>query len=153
MNSLAPVIVAIAFPIIWAALWLFMSSVGGWKALATRYPDQRGERGASYYLRTGAVGPVDYRSCLILCVCEKGLGMSVLIPFRIGHPPLFIPWGEFHGAEVVRLLFIPFIEAYVGLPVVATVCVPIWLRDHLPPASWRSAPPRDAVDLRQSRVN
>lgn len=146
MNSLVPVVFAIAFPFLWVSVSLVLSHLGGWAQLAARYRDNRREPGATYYFRTGAVGAVNYRSCLVLRVCETGLGISVGFPFRIGHPPLFIPWGEFHSAEVARLLFIPFVEAYVGLPVVATIRLPIWLRSHLPPASWRSAEQSDAAD-------
>jgi hypothetical protein len=146
MNSLVPVVCAVAFPFLWLSLSLVLSHLGGWAHLAARYRDHRREPGATYYFRTGAVGAVNYRWCLVLRVCETGLRMSVWFPFRIGHPQLFIPWGEFHSAEVTRLLFIPFIEAYVGLPVVATVRLPIWLRSHLLPASWRGAEPSDAAE-------
>lgn len=138
MNSPAPLILAIAFPIAWVSMGLFLSRLGGWARLAARYRDHRHEPGSTYHLRSGAVGAVSYRSCLTLRVCENGLGMAVGFPFRIGHPPLFIPWAEFHGAEVAWFLFFPRIDTSVGLPVVASVSLPIWLRDRLPPECWRS---------------
>jgi hypothetical protein len=148
MQSVVPAIFAIGFPVIWVALSLFMSSVGGWAALAARYPDRNSERGPTYYLRSGAVGAVGYRSCLILRVCDNGLRMSVLFPFRIGHPPLFIPWDQFHNAEIAWFLFFPRIDAYVGLPVVASVSLPVWLRSHVPLDRSRKAEPPDAMDSR-----
>ena len=125
MNSLAPLMCAVVFPFFWVASSLFFSHLGGWAQLAARYRDNRLESGPTYYFRTGSVGAINYRSCLVLRVCETGLGLSVIFPFRIGHPPLFIPWVEFHSAKVAWLLFIPVIEAYVGLPVVASVRLPI----------------------------
>jgi hypothetical protein len=37
---------------------------------------------------------------------EGGLYMSVLLPFRVGHAPLFIPWAHIQVSSAVRgLLF------------------------------------------------
>jgi hypothetical protein len=36
---------------------------------------------------------------------ETGLYMSVLLPFRIGHAPLFIPWDEIQVSTGVRGTF------------------------------------------------
>lgn len=149
MKSLGPVMLGVAFPVVWTTVLMLLSRIGGWAALAARYPDDRRERGATYRLRTVAVGAVNYGSCVTLRVCESGLGISVMFPFRIGHRPLFIPWGQFHGAVVTRRwLFIPFIDASIGRPVVANVSLPTWLREHLPPGSWRSAEQGDPTDRR-----
>lgn len=33
---------------------------------------------------------------------ETGLYMSVLLPFRVGHAPLFIPWAEIQVSSSIR---------------------------------------------------
>jgi hypothetical protein len=35
-----------------------------------------------------------YRSCMTLGANARGLYLAVLPLFRIGHPPLFIPWTD-----------------------------------------------------------
>jgi hypothetical protein len=41
---------------------------------------------------SGYVGLTSYGSCLIVGVDPTGIRLSILFPFRIGHPPLFLPW-------------------------------------------------------------
>ena len=141
MEKLIPVAFAIGFPVMWVAVSLLLSHMGGWAKLAEHYTDRGEEQGKTYYMRSGYVGAVNYKSCLILRVCENGLRLSVLFPFRIGHPPLFIPWDQFHSISEKRVFFFPFLDTYVGMPVVANLVLPIWVRDHLPalPAQQNSA--------------
>ena len=133
MEKFIPVAFAIAFPIMWAAVSLVLAHMGGWSKLAQCYADPGNVIGKTYYMRSGFVGPINYKSCLNLRVSESGLGLSVLFPFRIGHPPLFIPWDQFHSVSEKRVFFFRFLDVYVGKPVVANVVLPLWIRDYLPP--------------------
>ncbi|MCA8997545.1 MAG: hypothetical protein KDA80_11170 [Planctomycetaceae bacterium] len=132
MEKLLLIAGIIGFPIAWGSISVLASHVGGWAKLAAHYTDTRSEQGDTYYMRSGSVGIVKYNACLILRVCENGLRLSVVFPFRIGHPPLFIPWDQFHSVSETGLFFLRFLDAYVGTPVVANVRLPIWVRDHLP---------------------
>lgn len=132
MEKLIPIAFAIGFPIMWVSMSLLLSHMGDWAKLAEQYADSHMEQGETHCMSSGHVGSVNYKSCLILRVCENGLGLSVLFPFRIGHPPLFIPWDQFHSTSEKRVLFFRFLDAYVGTPVVANLVLPLWVRDHLP---------------------
>lgn len=132
MEKLIPVAFVIGFTIMWAAASLLMSHVGGWANLAKHYPDNVDEQGETHGMCNGYVGVISYKLCLILGVCKNGLRLSVLLPFRIGHPPVFIPWDQFHRVYEKRVLFFRVLDTYVGTPVVANVVLPIWVRDHLP---------------------
>jgi len=35
-----------------------------------------------------------YRNCLVVGASPTGLYLAVFFPFRVAHPPLFIPWNE-----------------------------------------------------------
>ncbi|MDD5409604.1 MAG: hypothetical protein PHC71_05905 [Candidatus Omnitrophica bacterium] len=35
-----------------------------------------------------------YRNCLTIGVSPEGFYLAILFLFRIGHPPMFIPWKE-----------------------------------------------------------
>ena len=128
-----PIVFVLGFPVIWVSILLLLSHIGGWARLAKCYIDNGDEPGDTHRMRSGYVGLVNYRSCLNLRVCKSGLRLSVLFPFRVGHPPLLIPWDHFHSIAEKRVFFIPFLTAEVGIPVVARVILPIWLRKSLLP--------------------
>jgi hypothetical protein len=132
MEKFIPVVFAIGFPVMWVSISLLLSHMGGWSKLAKHYADTEQVHGETYYMRSGSIGVVNYKSCLILSVSETGLRLSVLLPFRIGHPPIFIPWDQFHSVSEKRVFFFPFLDTYVGTPVVANIVLPIWVRDYLP---------------------
>jgi hypothetical protein len=132
MDKFFPIAFAIGFPIMWVAVSLVLSHMGGWSKLAEHYADHQHVSGETYYMRSGFVGAINYKSCLNLRVCETGLRLSVLFPFRVGHPPLFIPWDQFHSISEKRVFFFRFLDTYVGRPVIANVVLPIWIRDYFP---------------------
>jgi hypothetical protein len=39
-------------------------------------------------------GLAHYRNCLVIGASPTGLYLAVFLPFRLAHPPLFIPWNE-----------------------------------------------------------
>lgn len=132
MGNLTPTVITIGGVIIWVSISLLASHVGGWAELAKKYAVGLDEPGETYWLRSGFVGAVNYSLCLVIRVCVNGLRLAVLLPIRIGHPPLFIPWDQFHSVSEKRVLFFRFLEASIGIPVVADVELPLWIRDHLP---------------------
>jgi hypothetical protein len=135
MPELFPFAMAL-FPIAWVAMSFLLAHLGGWAALAHQYPDVRtvgDDGGPTYYLQSGSVGLVNYGSCLSIRVYKKGLRLAVLLPFRIGHPPLFIPWDRFHSATVRRPFLSQVLETTVGTPEMVKVVLPIWTSEHLLP--------------------
>ena len=46
-----------------------------------------------------------YGASLIVGANREGLHLSVLLPFRIGHPPVFIPWPDISMREQKGRLF------------------------------------------------
>jgi hypothetical protein len=45
----------------------------------------------------------NYGGCLSIVVNQQGLGLRVLWPFRVGHPPLYIPWSQINIHQEKRL--------------------------------------------------
>jgi hypothetical protein len=41
---------------------------------------------------------------------DEGIGLAVLWPFRLGHPPLFIPWSEMNMSQVNWLYLFPLVR-------------------------------------------
>jgi hypothetical protein len=118
----------LTLPLLFVALWclgcLTLARFGGWWALSRRYRATGRSLGSSFWMQSGAVGSVWYRSCLTLRVDREGLSVAVLPLWRFAHPPLSIPWREFHDIEERRGLFWRGVKMKVGSPPVATVEIP-----------------------------
>lgn len=89
-------------------LWCFVSFVislfSGWFALSGRFKKQ-----SEPYGEARSAGPffysvytrfwTHYSSVIRIAAAEDALYLSVLFLFRIGHPPLCIPWKEIQLAK------------------------------------------------------
>jgi hypothetical protein len=75
-------------------------------------------------MQSGAIGMVNYGSCLTLQATRDGLYLAVFPLFRIAHPPLFIPWAELHNIKEKRSFFRRVVKMEVGIPRVASVVLP-----------------------------
>jgi hypothetical protein len=83
------------FALLWIAISLILSNIGGWNGLANHYRNDRDRTGETFRFRSGSFRyGISYNNCLSVNVSKEGLGLSVLFLFRIGHPPLFIPWRD-----------------------------------------------------------
>ncbi len=90
---------AIFFIAVWYAALSLIGVLSGWHALSKHFKQETAPYGE---IRT--VGPFfysiymrfwcHYSSVIRLTAASDGLYASVLFPFRIGHPPLRIPWDE-----------------------------------------------------------
>ena len=87
------------FPFIFVGAWigisLLLSWIGGWRALGERYRATQRFTGARFWMKSaGMRWGVGYRSSVNLGADSSGLFLSVFPLFRVGHPPLFIPWSD-----------------------------------------------------------
>lgn len=90
---------AIFFVILWSCICILISFVSGWFALSRRFKSQ-----SEPYGETRSAGPFfytvytrfwgHYSSVIRITSADDALYLSVLFLFRIGHPPLCIPWKE-----------------------------------------------------------
>lgn len=91
------------FPPCFVGLWCFvtllLAQVGGWSQVAAVYPAQGDFAGQRWALQSGRMGAVRYGFVLTVGANEKGLALDVAAPFRVGHPSLFIPWGDISTSE------------------------------------------------------
>jgi hypothetical protein len=99
-NSLAaPLGFMVFFVALWCASGFFISFFTGWHSLGRRF-----KRESEPYGETKTAGPLfytvymrwwsHYSSVIRLTAGADALYASVLFLFRIGHPPLRIPWEE-----------------------------------------------------------
>ena len=99
-----------AYILIFIALWgcvcKLISVFGGWQALSRDYRTNSAFDGQKLWLKSVGIRRwTNYSNCITVGVNKYGLYVSVLPIFRIGHPPLFIPWLDISTEEGSRHLF------------------------------------------------
>ena len=105
----------------WCGTSFLLAAMGGWRRLAESFRAGDEPSGRFFFMQSGKVGLVNYASCLTIYSAPNGFYLSVWLPFRLGHPPLFIPWSAIRNATTRRFLWFERVEFDVGSPSVATL--------------------------------
>ena len=109
--------IVLLFPVFFVVLWLgvvgLLATLGGWNALARRFPDP-GDAARGNILglpgttlgmrRAGVPFPVSYKRCVTLLLSSAGLHLRVMAFFRFRHPPILVPWEQVEGMDPGRML-------------------------------------------------
>lgn len=114
----------VAFGLIWTAVSLLISLFSGWGQLAKYYRTENIPTGKSlgnYWL---LMGPANYRGVTTIQPSSEGLYLSILLLFRLGHPPLLIPWRDIRVSGSVRNGQVNWITLEVGSPAITTLRLP-----------------------------
>lgn len=102
-------LMAAVFPFLFVGMWFgvirLIGAVGGWFALAERYAAHNECRGETLNFRSASFGLMNYGNCVTFGFADDGLYISLLFPFRFGHPTLRIPWEDLSSKETRRLFF------------------------------------------------
>lgn len=112
----------IAFAVFFVALWCVIgclaSIMSGWHVLSRRFTKQ-----SNPYGDTRTAGPFSYGiymrfwahygGVVRLAAASDALYASVIFLFRVGHPPLRIPWDEIRFSRTVRFFF-PYVVLTLG---------------------------------------
>ena len=97
------------FAIMWLGICTLLSRLGGWHTLAKRFPIYPMRPGRSYYAASMWMGsplPASYSGCIRIRVSPDGIGLRIWPMFRVGHPPISIPWSAVSGCYQKRHLFV-----------------------------------------------
>lgn len=108
----------------WCGIGILLSSMSGWARLAESFAAVGEPTGRRFFMQYGVVGTVIYGSNLSIHTASNGFYLSVWLPFRIGHPPLFIPWQEVRNATTYPFWWFEMVEFDVGSPSIATLELP-----------------------------
>lgn len=74
---------------------IVIAHLTGWAALASAYPLARPFNGDRWWFQSASMRyGTNYGLCLIAGANRDGLYLSILLPFRPGHPPMFVPWTD-----------------------------------------------------------
>jgi hypothetical protein len=92
------------FILLWVIILFVLANIGGWSRLAQYYEAQSKFEGEKWSFKSGRMGMTNYSGCLKIGSDDYGLYLAVLPLFRVGHPPLFIPWHDITTSKSRRFL-------------------------------------------------
>jgi hypothetical protein len=109
---------------LWVTICLVLSLLGGWRRVAHQYPGRTSPSGKCFRMQSGSFGWVNYGNCLNIQTSAEGIDVAIMLPFRLGHPPLFIPWEAVENPRVRKFLCLSSVRFDIGSPRVATIELP-----------------------------
>ncbi|PKL91794.1 MAG: hypothetical protein CVV21_07140 [Candidatus Goldiibacteriota bacterium HGW-Goldbacteria-1] len=85
-----------SFIVFWIVLSYLISLVSGWGTIAKYYrrPEGMMLTRAKGFLTSLYLNRSSYKKSVYIRVDDLGMHLSVLLFFRFGHPPLFVPWSD-----------------------------------------------------------
>ena len=99
------------FIVLWTGICQLISTTGGWKKLGRDYRAAAPFDGKKLWFKNAGMRYwTNYNNCLIVGVNKYGLYLAVIPIFRLGHPPLFIPWTEISTEAGSRRFFVDFVK-------------------------------------------
>lgn len=118
--ALIPIAFLIVFPLFWCFVLWINSLLSGWRRLARRYQAKEQPAGKEWRSVQGRIGFVSYKNSLRCFASGDGLFLQPEVLFRFAHPLLFIPWKDMKEVQLQRVLWITYVRAKVGDPVVGS---------------------------------
>ena len=122
---------AIFFLTLWCGISFIISIAGGWFTLSSRFKREQepyGEvRNAGPFFYTVLMRlRIRYANVLRFTAAEDALYVSINFLFRIGHPPLRIPWEEIKMRRT-KFLWLRFVQLTLG----STEQIPMRISERL----------------------
>ena len=106
---LIPLVFIPFFILFWSAIVFFISFASGWSQLKQIYRTDMPFTGELSRFLSGRLRRATYSGVLVIGRNGEGLYLRPLMPYRPGHPPLFIPWDEIEMSEG-KVLFSTYTE-------------------------------------------
>lgn len=103
-------VLTLSLTLAWIVTCALIALGGGWYWLAQKFPATAATPGERFRFVTLRIGtglfPARYRNTVTVTVGASGLGLSVVWPFRILHPPAHIPWTAVATVQPERSLLV-----------------------------------------------
>ncbi len=80
------------FVALWAAMSFYFAGASDWRLLARKFSAQGTPDGERFRNQVYAFGSIYERGATVITVSPEGLHLRATLLFRLGHPPLLIPW-------------------------------------------------------------
>jgi hypothetical protein len=90
------------FILIWFGVSALSAFSSGWFSLAKLFRATKNVNKIDFWLCSGLIGysgriSFPYNHCLFVTLTDTGFRLSIFFPFRLLHPPLFIPWKQVYS--------------------------------------------------------
>jgi hypothetical protein len=95
----------IFFPLLWTGIVMFLSRASGWHGLAQRFACPVAPAGETHSAQSAMFGWARYKSTVTVTIADQGVHLALFFLFKMGHPPILIPWSEIESAETSSYLF------------------------------------------------
>jgi hypothetical protein len=110
LSVLPELMALLPFIAFWVVVHSLISVLSGWWNVAIFYKAERPFSGQKFRFQSANMRVwMSYGNCLIIGSDPTGLYISIFSPFRIAHPPLFIPWEDISG-KPARVFWINKVE-------------------------------------------
>lgn len=120
-------VVIIMISLVWILVSVVLSFAGGWFALAQRFRFARDFSGSYWRWQSAQMRWIAaYHNCITVGASPEGLYVAPFFPFRLAHPPLFIPWNEISYSKST-ILFAPMTCFHLG----REQQIPFWVPEKL----------------------
>jgi hypothetical protein len=111
-------VIFLIFPFFWCFICYLISRFGGWHELAEKFEDNRQHEGQKFYMKSGGLSsgwpPASYNNMLNATVTASGFQLKVFPLFRVGHPPLFLPYARISECRAITRFFSRSVEIQVA---------------------------------------
>jgi hypothetical protein len=110
-ETLSPVSFLLLILALWCGIYVTVSLLSGWHTLSKKFPCPREfQTNKSFRLTSVSLGPrflpVTYGNSVFVSIGEVGIRISILLLFRILHPPILIPWDEVESVKRERYMLV-----------------------------------------------
>jgi hypothetical protein len=123
-------LILVGFVLIWSGVVWLLAWLSGWQRLARHYRCADAPQGQPMRPFLAMLGPVSYRGVLTIQTAPEGLYLSIIVLFRMGHPPLLIPWQAIKRQGIDRGLLIQWLALDLGDPKITTLRLPASIVDE-----------------------
>ena len=97
-------LIPIGFVAFWCAI-CGLISLGGWAQLAKDFRAENVTVGSVRAFQSLIIGAAKYNGALSIGVWPEGLYIRPMAIFRVGHPPLLIPWSAIGTPKQEKVLW------------------------------------------------
>jgi hypothetical protein len=95
LGALTIPLVIIGYIFFWCGLMIVIGGYGGWALLAQKYRTTSQFEGSRWHFQSAQFRwSCNYSGGLTVGANATGIYLRMPLPFRPGHPTLFIPWAE-----------------------------------------------------------
>lgn len=123
-------LILVGFVLIWSGVVYLLAWFSGWRRLARHYRCAKAPEGSVFGTLWAMLGPVNHRGTLKIQPAPEGLYLSTMVFFRIGHPPLLIPWHAIKRQDGTQISLVKMVALELGDPKITTLRLPASMVDE-----------------------